>query len=87
MLSDDLIEKSDKYIEVKNKKFKISNPKKLKEEIGKEQFQIVRTYVKIANEQLSDFNKNDLTVEDNVISNKFNLEVKSEKDDTVFYTA
>jgi hypothetical protein len=34
ILSDDLIKQVDQYIEVKNKRFKISNQQKLKEEIG-----------------------------------------------------
>ncbi len=76
ILSDDLIKQVDQYIEVKNKRFKISNQQELKEEIGTKQFQIVKSQVKIANKQLSDFHKNDLTVEGNVVSNKFNIDVK-----------
>jgi hypothetical protein len=48
------------------------------------QFQIVKSQVKIANKQLSDFHKNDLTVEGNVVSNKFSIDVK---DNTIFYRA
>lgn len=84
VLSDSLIESADKYIKVVDKEFKISDQKKLKSEVGNEQFQGIKTQVKKANEQLAELNKDTLSVDGKAISTNFNLDVK---DDTIFYTA
>ncbi|SDB83777.1 hypothetical protein SAMN05421734_101348 [Pelagirhabdus alkalitolerans] len=83
VLSEDLMKTADDYIEVKDKQFEITNPQKLKDDIGKEAFEQVKDHVKVSNEQLSNVDENNLTVKNDRILTNTNPDINTVHANTI----